>query len=98
MNQITIRRLDACIIEGLKKRAADAGRSMEEEARNILSATIRDEQLARQREGLEALLATRKKIFGDRVFPDSSGEFGKMRAERTKQIEEWALPQRKRRS
>jgi antitoxin FitA len=96
MNQITIRRLDSSVIEGLKKRASAAGRSMEEEARTILSEVVLEEGLARQRAGLEQLIATRDAIFGDRVFPDSSGEFRKMRDERTKQIEEWALPRRKR--
>jgi plasmid stability protein len=98
MNQITIRRLDPTVIEGLKKRAADAGRSMEEEARTILSEAVLEEQLARQRAALDRLIATRNAIFGDRIFPDSSGEFRKMRDERTKQIEEWALPKRKRKS
>lgn len=96
MTQITIRRLDAGIIEGLKKRAAAAGRSMEEEARTILSNAVLDEQLARQRAAAEELEKTRKAIFGDRVFPDSSDEFRQMREERTRQIEEWALPKRKR--
>ena len=96
MTQITIRRLEPLVIEGLKKRASAAGRSMEEEARTILSEAVLEEGLARQRAGLKQLLATRDAIFGDRVFPDSSGEFGKMRDERTKQIEEWALPPRKR--
>lgn len=96
MNQITIRRLDQHVIDGLKKRAAAAGRSMEEEARTILSNAVQEEQLARQRAALDALIATRTEIFGNRVFPDSSDEFRKMREERTKQIEEWALPRRRR--
>jgi plasmid stability protein len=96
MSQITIRKLDPSTIEGLKTRAAAAGRSMEEEARTILSEAVLAEGLARQRAGLKQLIATRDAIFGDRVFPDSSGEFRKMRDKRTKQIEEWALPRRKR--
>jgi plasmid stability protein len=36
MSQLTIRRLAPTVIEGLKKRAAAAGRSMEEEARTDL--------------------------------------------------------------
>jgi len=95
MNQITIRRLDSSVIEGLKKRAADAGRSMEEEVRTILSDAVLEEQLARQRAWLEEMKQTQKRLFGDRVFPDSSGEFRKMRDERTRQIEEWALPKKK---
>jgi plasmid stability protein len=95
MTQLTIRRLDKVVIDGLKKRAAAAGHSMEEEARRILSDAVIEAGIARQRAGLERLEATRKAIFGDRVFPDSSGEFRRMRDERTRQIEEWALPKQK---
>lgn len=96
MTQLTIRRLSSVVIDGLKKRAAASGHSMEEEARRILSDAVHDEQLARQREGLKKLAAARKEIFGDQVFPDSSDEFRQMREERTRQIEEWALPPRDR--
>jgi plasmid stability protein len=40
MNQITIRRLDAAVVQGLKIRAAAAGHSMEQEARKILEAAV----------------------------------------------------------
>ncbi len=92
MTQLTIRRLDPTVIERLKKRAAAAGRSMEEEARQILSETVLEEQLARQRAWLKEMEATRRELFGDRVFPDSSDLFREMRDERTRQIEEWAVP------
>lgn len=95
MPQITIRRLDPVVVEGLKSRAAAAGRSMEEEIRQILGDAVLETGLARQRAGLERLNATRKAIFGDRVFPDSSDEFRKMREERTRYIEQWALPRRR---
>jgi plasmid stability protein len=36
MGTITIRRLDDAVIEAIKRRAALAGRSMEEEARHAL--------------------------------------------------------------
>src|SRR5438309_4771687 len=97
MPQITIRRLEPIVIDGLKKRAAEAGHSMEEEARRLLSEAVLEAGLARQRAGLEKLVAAQKAIFGDKVFPDSSGEFRKMRDERTRQIEEWALPPRRKR-
>jgi plasmid stability protein len=87
MTQITIRRLDPVVIDGLKKRAAEAGRSMEEEARRILSDAVFDRQIARQRAWLEDMKKTQREMFGDKVFPDSSGEFRKMRDERTRQIE-----------
>ena len=95
MTQLTIRRLDPVVIEGLKRRAVDAGVSMEEEARKILSDAVLEAGLAKQRKGLEKLVAARKAIFGDRVFPDSSGEFRKMRDERTRYIEQWSLPTRR---
>jgi plasmid stability protein len=40
MTQITIRRLDAAVVEGLKSRAAAAGHSMEQEARHILERAV----------------------------------------------------------
>jgi plasmid stability protein len=40
MSQITIRRLDAAVLQGLKSRAAAAGHSMEQEARKILEAAV----------------------------------------------------------
>jgi plasmid stability protein len=95
MTQLTIRRLDKTVIDGLKKRAAAAGRSMEEEARRILSDAVIDEQMARQRAWVVRMKAKHKELYGDQVFPDSSDEFRKMREERTRQIEEWALPPRK---
>ncbi len=96
MTQITIRRLDPVVIEGLKKRAAGAGRSMEEEARRILSEAVADDQLERQRAWLKDMDKVRRRIFGDKVFPDSSEEIRRMREERTRYIKEWALPSRKR--
>ncbi len=91
MTQITIRRLDPIVLAGLKKRAASAGRSMEEEARKILSEAVADEQIERQQAWLKEMENVRRKIFGDKVFPDSSEEFRKMRDERTRYIEQWAL-------
>ncbi|MGB9368313.1 MAG: hypothetical protein WCE79_20105 [Xanthobacteraceae bacterium] len=95
MTQLTIRRLDRTVIDGLKKRAAEAGRSMEEEARTILSAAVLDEQLAKQRAWVERMKAKRKEIFGDQVFPDSSEEISKMREERSRYIAELTAPPRK---
>jgi plasmid stability protein len=97
MTQITIRRLDPVVLDGLKKRAAEAGRSMEEEARRILSDAVFEEQIARQRAWLQDMKRTQREIFGDQVFPDSSGEFRKMRDRRTRQLEEWALPRGRKR-
>jgi plasmid stability protein len=94
VTQLTIRRLDQTVIDGLKKRAAEAGHSMEEEARRILSEAVVDTQLQRQREWLAEMQAMRKEAFGDKILPDSSDEIRKMREERTRYIEEWALPKK----
>jgi hypothetical protein len=67
---------------------------MEEEARRILSEAVVEEQIQRQREWLAKMQAKRKEIFSDKVFPDSSDEFRRMREERTRYIEEWALPKK----
>jgi plasmid stability protein len=95
MTQITIRRLAASVIDGLKKRAAAAGRSMEEEARTILSDAVQDEQLARQRAALRKLSALRKRIFGDRVLSDSTALIRRMRDERTQVNASWLRSSRK---
>src|SRR5256885_609369 len=91
MAQITIRRLDPMVIDGLKRRAAEAGRSMEEEARTILSEAVRDEQLARQRAWLNEMAETRRRLFGDKIFSDSTPLIRKMRDERTRQNASWAV-------
>lgn len=95
MTQITIRRLDRTVIDALKKRAATAGRSMEEEARTILRDAVGNDQLERQRAWVERMAAKRKALFGDKVFPDSSEEISKMRETRTRRLAEWASPRRR---
>jgi plasmid stability protein len=40
MTQITIRRLDPAVVQGLKSRASAAGHSMEHEARRILEEAV----------------------------------------------------------
>ena len=94
MTQLTIRRLDPSVIDGLKKRAAAAGRSMEEEARTILSNAVQDEQLARQRATLRKLSDVRNRIFGDRVLSDSTELIRQARDERTRINASW-LPSSK---
>lgn len=57
MTQITIRRLDPAVVQGLKSRAAAAGHSMEQEARRILEEAVLPARLgitARLREALAA--------------------------------------------
>ena len=50
MGTITIRRLDDATIEEIKRRAAERGRSMEEEARQALQEAYPSDQLQKQRE------------------------------------------------
>jgi plasmid stability protein len=97
MSQITIRRLDPLVVEGLKRRAVEAGHSMEEEIRRLLSEAILESGVTQQRIALERLSDTRKAIFGKRAFPDSSGEFRKMRAARTRSLNTWGMPQGRKR-
>lgn len=81
MARITIRGLEPSVVAALKTRAATAGHSMEQEARTILTNAVENEQLARQRAALKKLAAMRKKIFGDKVFPDSTPLICAMRDE-----------------
>lgn len=48
MATITIRKLDPAVVDTLKARAAENGRSMEEEARTILSREVMDRRLRGQ--------------------------------------------------
>jgi hypothetical protein len=53
---------------------------------------VLEEQLTRQRAWVARMRKLHRELYGDNVFPDSSGLFREMRDERTRQIEEWALP------
>ena len=89
MTQLTIRRLNQTVIDGLKKRAAAAGRSMEEEARTILSEAVVDDQLERQRAWADRMKAKRHALFGDTVFSDSTDIIRQMRDDRTRVNASW---------
>jgi antitoxin FitA len=67
MGVITVRKLDDEVVDRLKARAAAAGRSMEEEARLILSEAARASPLT-GRAAADHLRRRSKEIFGDRVF------------------------------
>ena len=57
MGQITVRKLDDAVLQSLRRRAAAAGRSTEEEARRALAASVGiDRRAARER--LDAVRAT----------------------------------------
>jgi plasmid stability protein len=98
MTQITIRRLDPVVIEGLKKRAAGAGRSMEEEARKILSEAIVDVQLERRRAWLKEMKKLQRQLFGDKVFADSTPLIRQMRKDRSRHLEKLTAPPRRAKS
>jgi plasmid stability protein len=58
MGQIVIRNIDDAVLEALRRRAAETGTSMEEEARRALAASV---GLTRK-EALQRLDAIRKRI------------------------------------
>jgi plasmid stability protein len=95
MTQITVRRLAPAVVDGLKKRAAAAGHSMEEEARRILSDTVLDEQLARQRAWVARMRKLHREMYGGEIFPDSTPLIRKMRDERSRQTASWMNSARK---
>jgi len=81
MAQITIRKLDDAVMQALRKRAAAAGRSVEDEARRSLAlATGIDRDAARAR--LDAVRSTLKEI------PDIPAEdlVREMRDDRTRDL------------
>jgi plasmid stability protein len=62
---------------------------MEQEVRTILTNTVENEQLARQRAALKKLAALRKKIFGDKILSDSTPLIRTMRHKRSRQTASW---------
>ena len=68
MAQITVRNVDEQVLERLKKRAARNGRSLESEARRILTNAAKP-SLGESREIVQRF---RKERYGDRVLSDSA--------------------------
>lgn len=66
MARITIRRLDDALVARLRERAAAAGRTLEQEVREILTMACGDQALIVDR------LRRRHAAFGARVFSDST--------------------------
>lgn len=83
MGQITIRKLDDAVIQALKQRAAAAGHSMEEEARQTLmrSATPGVDRLALVKR-MEAFAAK----LDAKTGPSIADLIREMRDERTEQL------------
>lgn len=68
MTQITIRRLDPAVVQGLKSRATAAGHSMEQEARRILELAVlpsRDGVATRLRQAMTERQPTKGGVFSD---------------------------------
>ena len=78
MAQITIRQLDNALVARLRKRAAAAGRSMEQEVREILAAACADQT------EVVARLKQRHDSYGGRMFSDSADIVREMRDQRTR--------------
>jgi plasmid stability protein len=90
MGTITIRRLDDAVIEAIKRRAVQAGRSMEEEARRTLQKAYGEAERARLR--AEAVAHVRD-LHARGLLPkgggvDSADLIREMREERERQLAE----------
>lgn len=83
MGNITIRNIDDSLLQALEERASAAGRSLEEEARQILRQAAKPG---------EADVWERMRMFraslGNRSFPDSADVLRDIRDERTAQLGE----------
>jgi plasmid stability protein len=89
MPTLTIRRLTESLVQKIKARAAESGRSMEEEVRNLLDRTYGTaDQLARQR----AWVARLRRLHAEGRLPksdvDSAEIIRQMREERDQQLME----------
>ena len=78
MAQITIRQLDDAVVARLRQRAAAAGRSMEQEVREILTSACADP------EAIVSRLRQRQNSYGGRVFSDSAEIVRQMRDDRVR--------------
>ncbi|WP_159715810.1 FitA-like ribbon-helix-helix domain-containing protein [Geminicoccus flavidas] len=87
--QITIDQLEPEVVAALQRRAQTAGRSLEQELREILRRAARDEPAHEKVEAEKAeawvgrLRAVRRQMWGDQVFPDSAELIRQMRDGRT---------------
>jgi plasmid stability protein len=90
MWQMTVRHLDPDVVQGLKIRAAAAGRSLEDEVRTILSDTVRKQQPLPQTAWSREMHSKRREFFGGSVFAGSDVVFSTIATERTSPAGEWA--------
>jgi len=81
MAQLTIRNIDEAVLQALKRRAAAAGRSMEEEARRCLAVAT-----GVDREGARARLAKARAELKSRSDRPAEALVREARDERTRQL------------
>jgi len=87
MGMITVRDVDDSLLRALEQRATAAGRSVEEEVRDILARTVQPATPVGKEDFWERA-ARMRASFGDRVFPDSGEIVSQMRQERSDQVGE----------
>jgi plasmid stability protein len=89
MATLTIRQLDDALVRKIKQRAVEAGRSMEEEIRNLLDRTYgTSEQMKRQRAFVKRQLARLDRGEMPSSDTDSAELIRQMREERDTQLME----------
>jgi plasmid stability protein len=86
---MTVRHLDADVVQGLKIRAAAAGRSLEDEVRTILSDVVRRQQPLPQTAWSREMHSKRREFFGGSASTGSQALFGTLAADRTRSTDEW---------
>ena len=83
MGNITIRNIDDSLLQALEERASAAGRSLEDEARQILRQAAKPEDA-----GVWERMRTFRSSLRNRSFPDSAEVLREIRDERTAQLGE----------
>ncbi|HEY0833971.1 MAG TPA: hypothetical protein VGE72_08710 [Azospirillum sp.] len=87
MGMITVRNVDDSLLQALEQRATAAGRSLEDEVRNILARTVQPASPLTPEEFWERADRLRAS-FGNRVVSDSGEIVSQMRQERSDQVGE----------
>jgi plasmid stability protein len=90
MWQMTVRHLDPAVVQGLKIRAAAAGRSLEDEVRTILSDTVLKPQVGPPSAWAKEMHSKRREFSGGSVFAGSAAVFSTIRSGRSRPADEWA--------
>lgn len=77
VGNITIRDIDDSLLQALEERASAAGRSLEDEARQILEGTVQPAQ-----DDFWERMRRRRASYGNKIFSDSGEISSEMRTER----------------